>query len=339
MIRRTISISSDSSQLAITSDRGQQQFSQSTESRSDPIKKASAEISFSPNSKQLQLVDSVYESCKSFDNNEEESLIPMATTTAALLTSCSDQTPKTSGVLIKANSFAERRAALRPNFYSEEDEENELRNTTEAAKCVNEVAVAVPESTTSNEDTLEEWFTPCGKLRQSTSALRGSIRHPVAFKLNDVDEDDSIEAHEETFAEAHSQFTISSTADSSDNENVFYDNENVVAQLERPVGSLWSLVTSVIRMASFGSEPPQAGISLLKRCASYAGRMVIVGGDVGVDGGLESASDVSTIHEIPSNKRRRTKTSGSQADISPTTNIPSKIMGRPPLKRMRRVPN
>lgn len=304
----------------------------------DPIQISTTENSSSTaNAQQYQLVDSVYESCKSFDVNEAESQSNPMSTTAALPISSSDQTPKTSGVLIKASSFAERRAALRPSFYNEVDEEKEVCSTTENYHN-NKEAADIPESTTSDEDTFEQWFTPCAKLRQSASSLGiSTTRLPVAFKLTE-EQDDASSTEDST--EANSQFTFSMTPEMSDDENVFYENGKVASQLlDRPTsGGLWSLVTSVIRLASFGQEPPKAGISLLKRCASYAGRMTSFERNASDSVGKSTAELTTNADDVPTNKRRRTKTSGSQADQSPNTNLPNKISGRPPLKRMRRVP-
>lgn len=284
------------------------------------------------------LVDSIYESCKSFDVQEAESQTNPLSTTAALPISSSDQTPKTSGVLIKSNSFAERRAAQRPSFYNEDEETRVVCTSTtttlpDGPSCGKATIIrAVVESSTADDDTLEQWFTPCAKPAKSTI----TVNHPVAFTLSD--EDDSAYTDEADASDPQSGSNC--TTDPSEDENVFYDNVNEVdaPSVQSTTGGLWSLVSSVMRLASFGQlheEQPKVGISLLKRCATYAGRMT------SFDGGNRAGSGVRLVEQAiitATNKRRRTKTSGSQAEQSPTTaNVANKIMGRPPLKRMRRV--
>lgn len=336
MIRRTVSFSSvDFSLSSIASEKVQHDSKQYDEYSKDPVHPVPSTNSSTSTASdpQYQLVVSVYESCESIDVLEAEShqLNPMSTTAALPISSAVDhQTPKTSGVLIKANSFAERRAAPRPSFYNEDFEKEACISASENAQCGDDSA-AFPESTTTHEESIEQWFTPCAKIRQSPSSLAGSNRKPVAFNLNDVDNNGT--AQVEDALEKTRQF--STTSDLSDNENVFYENTKTPTQSEQPAsGGLWSLVTSVIRMASFGQDPPKSGLSLLKRCASFAGRITTFERDVVAD---DDGGIVTTTHEAPTNKRRRTKTSGSQAEQSPTIGVKNKIIGRPPLKRMRRV--
>lgn len=268
---------------------------------------------------QIELIDSVYESCKSYNADEaEHSSMPSA---SLPISSANHQTPKTTGVLIKANSFAERSAAAQPSFYA--DDGDTTFGDAESVQ-LDEASATVPESTTTEDERFDQWYTPCGKISRAASLMS---LHPVPYPQTEEEEyykDDSNSNSASTNA----------TSDSYD-DDVFEDN-NKPDQSTSVGGGLWSIVSSVMRLASFGQEPPKAaGVSLLKRCATYAGRMTSF-----CEEGSSSALMNDQVVKTPSNKRRRTKTSGTLSDQqSPPINRSQKITGRPPLKRMRRIPS
>lgn len=281
-----------------------------TDHEAKMITSASLAVAMLPNQ---EFVDSVYESCNTSVADEAEAP-NHSMHTAALPTSCADQTPKMTGILIKTGSFAERQAAPTPSFYAAE--ESDAYGDAESMASNGASADDPCPTVVEDDEPAEQWFTPCGKLPRSISRI--------------IDADSQRAATVEINHNEHSDSNSASCNDSDSDENVFYGNE-------KPSGSgLWSIVTSVMRLASFGSEPPKPGASLLKRCATYAGRITSFDSQDGA-GSATSFEEPQT----PSNKRRRTKTSGGYTDLSPTNpaNRAKRIIGRPPLKRMRRVPS
>lgn len=123
-------------------------------------------------------------------------------------------------------------------------------------------------------------------------------------------------------------------------------------------GRVWSFVTSVMRLASFGGRPsqepetthnkPEESMSMIKRCASFAGWLSYVIGNhlmrmfmiSGVISRKKSNEDDTTSQQM---KRKRTNTFDkfSYPEPNSTHGGPSKrvkrIEGRKPIERMRKA--